>query len=58
MVIAIGRRGEKMIFNPSADTVIKESDALVVIGNHDSLIGLEKMANPSNPRGAARRHRH
>src|SRR5262249_50782026 len=27
MVIAIGRRGAKMIFNPSADTVIKESDA-------------------------------
>ena len=58
MVIAIGRRGEKMIFNPSADAIIKESDALVVIGSHDSLVGLEKMANPGGPGSMARRHRH
>ena len=46
MVIAIRRSGDKMIFNPSADTIIEEQDALVVIGSHDSLEALEKMANP------------
>lgn len=58
MVIAIGRVGEKMIFNPSADAMIKERDALVVIGSHDSLVGLEKMANPGGSKSVARRHRH
>src|ERR1044072_5297724 len=51
MVIAIRRAGGKMIFNPSADTVIKEQDALVVIGSHDSLEALEKLANPGKTSG-------
>jgi len=35
-----------MIFNPSADTIIEEHDALVVVGSHNNLEALEKMANP------------
>jgi voltage-gated potassium channel len=58
MVIAIRRGGGKMIFNPSADTIIKEEDALVVIGSHDSLEALEKMANPGKTSGGTMQHRH
>ena len=58
MVIAIRRAGGKMIFNPSADTVIKEQDALVVIGSHDSLEALEKLANPGKTSGGTMQHRH
>jgi voltage-gated potassium channel len=46
IVIAIKRAAGEMIFNPSAETVIEERDALVVIGNHTSLAALERMANP------------
>jgi voltage-gated potassium channel len=49
IVIAIKRGGGKMVFNPAADTIIKEHDALVVIGSHTSLESLEKMANPKRP---------
>jgi voltage-gated potassium channel len=49
IVIGIRRVGGKMVFNPAADTVIKEQDALVVIGSHNSLESLEKMANPRLP---------
>jgi voltage-gated potassium channel len=59
IVIAI-KRGERgggqMVFNPAADTIIKEQDALVVIGSHNSLEALEKMANPKRP--SALRHGH
>jgi voltage-gated potassium channel len=47
IVIAIKRKKGDMIFNPSADTVIEEGDALVVIGSHDNLEALERMANPA-----------
>lgn len=58
MVIAIRRSGGKMIFNPSAETVIEKQDALVVIGSHDSLEALEKMANPGKrPSGLAHQSR-
>ena len=49
IVIAIKRGGGDMVFNPAADTIIKEKDALVVIGSHNSLEALEKMANPTRP---------
>jgi len=58
MVIAIRRRGGEMIFNPSAETVVEEQDALVVIGSHTSLEALEKMANPNMTVGGAKQHRH
>ncbi|HXG67863.1 MAG TPA: potassium channel protein [Blastocatellia bacterium] len=58
IVIAIQREGGQMIFNPSADTVIHEKDALVAIGSHDSLLGLERMANPARSRGSGTLHRH
>jgi voltage-gated potassium channel len=54
IVIAIKRTKGDMIFNPSADTMIEEGDALVVIGSHDNLEALERMANPA----ASVRHRH
>ena len=47
-----------MIFNPSADTVIQEHDALVAIGSHSSLERLEKIANPGQPTGAIGHHKH
>lgn len=54
IVIAIKRKQGDMIFNPSADTVIEENDALVVIGSHENLEALERMANPAT----TVRHRH
>ncbi len=56
MVIAIKRAGGDMLFNPSAAAIIKENDALVVIGSHNSLVELEKMANPK--KSNLRPHRH
>jgi voltage-gated potassium channel len=52
IVIAIKRADGEMIFNPSADTVIEERDALVAIGSHSSLEALERRANPVRPKGA------
>lgn len=57
IVIAIRRADGAMIFNPFADTVIEEQDALVALGSHTSLLTLEQMANPGNTSGAVR-HRH
>lgn len=57
MVIAIRRGSGQMIFNPSAETIIEEQDALVVIGSHTSLEALEKMANPAIASGGTRQHR-
>lgn len=54
IVIAIKRASGEMIFNPSADTLIEERDALVTIGSHSSLLALERMANPET----ATQHRH
>jgi voltage-gated potassium channel len=51
IVIAIKRANGEMIFNPSADTVIEELDALVAIGSHTSLEGLSHRANPLHPKG-------
>jgi voltage-gated potassium channel len=53
IVIAIKRASGEMIFNPAADTLIEERDALVTIGSHSSLLALERMANPE-----AATHRH
>jgi voltage-gated potassium channel len=58
IVIAIRRQNGTMIFNPAADTMIEPHDALVAIGSHDSLLALERMANPGNTRGAVLQHRH
>ena len=58
IVIAIRRSDGEMIFNPSADTVIQERDALVAIGSHTSLESLEKIANPGQALGSIRQHRH
>jgi voltage-gated potassium channel len=49
MVIAIKRADGSMLFNPSAETVIREHDSLVVIGSHSSLEALESRANPGRP---------
>lgn len=57
IVIAIRRADGAMIFNPFADTVIEESDALVALGSHSSLETLERMANPDAP-SSAFKHRH
>lgn len=57
MVIAIRRTDGQMIFNPSAETVIEEQDALVVIGSHTSLEALEKMANPALASSGAKQPR-
>ena len=58
IVIAIRRADETMIFNPSADTIIEEKDALVALGSHDSLETLEQMANPGSTSSVIRHHRH
>ena len=57
IVIAIRRADGVMIFNPFADTIIEEKDALVALGSHSSLETLEKMANPGSTSGA-KHHRH
>jgi voltage-gated potassium channel len=57
IVIAIRRAGGEMIFNPSAETIIEERDALVTIGSHVGLEALERMANPGEVSELAR-HRH
>lgn len=57
IVIAIKRTSGEMIFNPAADTIIEERDALVTIGSHTSLLALERMANPGKP-AALSDHRH
>lgn len=58
IVIAIRRADGAMIFNPFADTVIEEKDALVALGSHTSLETLERMANPGSTSGAVKHHRH
>jgi voltage-gated potassium channel len=57
IVIAIKRADDAMIFNPFADTVIEEGDALVALGSHSSLQTLERMANPERTDGAIKHHR-
>ena len=49
IIIAIKRHDGEMIFNPSADTIIQEHDALVAMGSHHSVEGLEQIANPDRP---------
>ncbi len=46
IVIAIKRKGGQMLFNPVADTLIEEGDALIAMGGHSNLVALEQMANP------------
>jgi len=58
IVIAIRRADGAMIFNPFADTVIEEKDALVALGSHSSLETLEQMANPGSTSSAIKHHRH
>lgn len=58
IIIAIRRHSGTMIFNPAADTVIELHDALVAIGSHDSLLALERMANPDSTKNAVFQHRH
>jgi len=58
IVIAIKRGNGEMIFNPSAETVIEELDALVAIGSHASLEAVEKMAIPDKSEGSITRHQH
>ena len=57
IVIGIKRHHGEMIFNPSADTIIEEQDALVAIGSHHSVEALERMANPHKP-PVSSGHRH
>jgi voltage-gated potassium channel len=57
IVIAIKRAEGRMLFNPSADTVIEEGDALVAMGSHEGLESLERTANPDRVADSGR-HRH
>jgi hypothetical protein len=47
-----------MIFNPSAETIIEERDAMVTLGSYSSLEALERRANPGTTSGAVKHHRH
>jgi len=47
IVIAIKRSNGHMIFNPSADTILENGDVFVAIGSHESVLGLERLANPT-----------
>lgn len=58
IVIAIRRADGAMVFNPFADTIIEERDALVALGSHSSLETLEEMANPGSTSGVIKHHRH
>jgi voltage-gated potassium channel len=58
IIIAIRRKDGSMLFNPFADTMIEERDALVVIGSHSGLQTLEEMANPSSGTSSIKHHRH
>jgi voltage-gated potassium channel len=49
IIIAIKRSDGEMIFNPSADTMIKENDALVALGSHTNLEMLERYTNVGSP---------
>ena len=49
IIIAIKRDGGHMIFNPSAETVIERNDALVALGSHADLEGLERFVNSGIP---------
>jgi voltage-gated potassium channel len=42
IVVAIKRQGEDMIFNPTPDTVILAGDILIVLGDHEQIMALEK----------------
>ena len=43
-IIVIGiKRGGKMLFNPSADSVVEANDILIVLGNSDQLKNLEAL---------------
>lgn len=53
IIIAIKRSNGEMIFNPSADTLIKENDALVALGSHANLEALERYTNSSSREGFA-----
>ena len=57
IVIAIRRSDGAMIFNPFADTIIEEKDALVALGSHSGLETLEQMANPGTS-SVIKHHRH
>ncbi|HEU4391743.1 MAG TPA: potassium channel protein [Blastocatellia bacterium] len=57
IVIAIKRAGGSMLFNPSADAVIEQGDALVAMGSHKSLEAFERAANPERSRDRIG-HRH
>ena len=57
IIIGIKRHDGEMIFNPSADTIIRDHDALVAIGSHHSVESLERMANPRKPTVISE-HRH
>jgi voltage-gated potassium channel len=46
IVIAIKRANGRMIFNPSAETMIEERDMFVAIGSHHAVQNLERLANP------------
>lgn len=42
IVVAIKRGGEEMIFNPKQDTMILPDDILIVLGDHNQIVRLEK----------------
>jgi voltage-gated potassium channel len=56
IVIAIKRKNGQMLFNPVADTLIEEGDALIAMGAHTNLVALEQMANPNTRSNLIHRH--
>lgn len=46
IIVAIKNEQGKMIFNPQPETVIKEGDVLIALGEKKELKQLEKMLNP------------
>ncbi len=44
MIIVIRKEGDKMVFNPKADTVIEPGDTMVVVGSARNIKRLERVA--------------
>lgn len=47
IIMAIKRKNEDMLFNPSGKTVIEQGDTMIAIGEYDNLKKLVKILNPS-----------
>lgn len=46
MILSIIKADGEMVFNPSADTIIRSDEKVIAVGSSDDLIRLEKALNP------------